>query len=92
MTVEKDFGNDHYNELEIGGYPILEKIVVRKNALQHVKSLKISNNQLLKSIQIENGDEFEGNEYGALCYVKSLILDSIHCFPVISRSSKPRIN
>ena len=55
---ELEIGENCYNEirdeLDISDYPYLEKIVVKKNSLQNVKALRISNNERLKSIDIHD--------------------------------------
>ena len=56
MIIEEEFGNDYYGNLLIKNYPNLEKIVVKKNSLQNLKSLKICNNEKLKTIEIEDSD------------------------------------
>ena len=68
MIIGEEFGNDYYGNLMIENYPNLEKIVVKKNSLNNLKSLKICNNEQLKTIEIEDG---------ALCYVKNVIFESI---------------
>ena len=62
------------DDLVIENYPNLEKIVVKKNSLQNLKSLKICNNDKLKTIEIEDGEEWEE---GAFSNVKNLIIESI---------------
>ena len=68
MIIEKEFGNDYYGNLVIENYPHLEKIVVKKKSLMNLNSLKICNNDKLKTIEIEDG---------ILCNVKNVIIDSI---------------
>ena len=74
MIIEEEYGNDWKDDLVIENYPNLEKIVVKKNSLQNLNSLKICNNEQLKTIEIENGDD-ELN--GAFRNVKNLIIESI---------------
>ena len=59
----------------IENYPNLEKIVVKKNSLMNLNSLKICNNERLKTIEIEDGDFMRGN--GAFKNVKNVIIESI---------------
>ena len=73
MIIEEEFGNDYYGNLVIENYPNLEKIVVKKNSLQNLNSLKICNNEKLKTIEIEDGDWREG----AFMNVKNVIIESI---------------
>ena len=55
MIIEERFGNDYFGNLVIENYPNLEKIVVKKNSLKNLNSLKICNNEKLKTIEIEDG-------------------------------------
>ena len=73
MIIEEGFGNDYYGNLVIENYPNLKKIVVRSFSLMNLKSLKICNNEKLKTIEIEDGDS--GN--GAFWNVKKVIIESI---------------
>ena len=75
MIIEEEFGNDYYGNLVIENYPNLEKIVVKKNSLQNLNSLKICNNEKLKTIEIEDGEEWKEN--GAFWNVKNVIIESI---------------
>ena len=69
------------DDLLIENYPNLEKIIVKKNSLANLNSLKICNNEKLKTIEIEDGKEWEedGKWYnnGALYYVKNVTIESI---------------
>ena len=71
MIIEEDFGNDYYGNLVIENYPNLEKIVV-KDSLQNLNSLKICNNDKLKTIEIQDSDR----DNGALHNVKNVIIES----------------
>ena len=81
MIIEEEYGNDYYGNLVIENYPNLEKIAVKKWALNNLKSLKICNNEKLKTIEIEDGKEWEedGKWYNnsALFYVKNVTIESI---------------
>ena len=68
MIIESSFGNDYFGNLVIENYPNLEKIVVKKYSLKNLNSLKICNNEKLKTIEIE--------DY-AFEYVKNVIIESI---------------
>ena len=74
MIIEEGFGNDYYGNLVIDNYPNLQSIVVKKNSLQNLNSLKICNCEKLKTIEIEDGDS--GND-AALHNVKNVIIESI---------------
>ena len=67
MIIEEGFGNDYYGNLRIENYPNLQSIIVKKNSLQNLNSLKICNCEKLKTIEIE--------EWGLL-KVKNLIIES----------------
>ena len=73
MIIEERFGNDYYGNLVIENYPNLEKIVVNKNSLKNLNSLKICNNEKLKTIEIEDGNA----DNGAFFLVKNVIFESI---------------
>ena len=74
MILEEEFGNDYYGHLVIENYPNLEKIVVKKNSLKNLNSLKICNNEKLKTIVIEDGKEWFN---GAFYNVKNVIIEGI---------------
>ena len=74
MIIEEEFGNDYFGNLVIENYPNLEKIVVKKNSLKNLNSLKICNNEKLKTIEIENGEDWNS---GALYNVNNVIIESI---------------
>ena len=61
------------DDFVLSGYPHLEKIVVKKNSLQNLNSLKISNNELLKNIEIEDGSSFDDS--GSFSNVKTVIIE-----------------
>ena len=81
MIIEEGFGNDYFGNLMIENYPNLEKIVVKKNSLNNLKSLKICNNEKLKTIEVEDGEEWEEDgewfNNGAFHNVKNVIIESI---------------
>ena len=47
--------------VDIVNLPSLDSIVVKKNSMMNVESLKICNNEQLKTIHFENGDMIENN-------------------------------
>ena len=62
------------DDLVIQNYPNLQSIVVKKNTLKNLNSLKICNCEKLKTIETEDG----GNLYeGAFYNVKNVIIESI---------------
>ena len=66
--IINDVSDNYYKELSLTDFPKLEVIEVRKNALQNLDVLKISNNKNLKTIIIE--------DY-ACKNAKTVIIDSI---------------
>ena len=73
MIIEEEYGNDYYSNLIIQDYPNLESIIVKKNSLKYLNSLKICNCDKLKTIEIEDGYWNEG----AFHNVKNVIIESI---------------
>ena len=68
------------NDLEICNYPYLEQIVVKENSFKHLNLLKICNNELLKIIEIENG---EWDDNSTFRNVKNVIFESISRYLMI---------
>ena len=68
MIIEEDFGNDYYGDLIIENYPNLQSIVVKKNSLKKLNSLKICNCEKMKTIKIEDN---------AFSNVKNVVIKSI---------------
>ena len=54
MIIEEGFGNDYYGNLIIQNYLNLQSIVVKKDSLRNLNSLKICNCEKLKIIEIED--------------------------------------
>ena len=75
MIIGEGCFDEVKDDLVIENYPNLEKIVVKKTALQNLNSLKICNNEKLKTIEIEGGEEWNNN--GAFHNVKNVIIESI---------------
>ena len=75
MIIGEGCFNEVKDDLVIENYPNLEKIVVKKNSLKNLNSLKICNNEKLKTIEIEDGNEWK--EVGAFWNVKNVIIESI---------------
>ena len=73
MIIEEGFGNDYYGNLIIQNYPNLQSIVVKNYSLMNLNSLKICNCEKLKTIEIEDGDWYNG----AFNNVKNVIIESI---------------
>ena len=68
MIIESEFGNDYFGNLIIQNYPNLQSIIVKKNSLNFLNSLKICNCEKLKTIETENR---------AFYKVKNVIIESI---------------
>ena len=75
MIIEEDYGNDYFGNLVIDNYPNLQSIIVKKNSLQNLNSLKICNCEKLNIIEIEDGELEEKN--GTFNNVKKVIIESI---------------
>ena len=73
MIIQEEFGNDYFGNLVIENYPNLEKIVVKSDSLKNLKSLKICNNEKLKTIKVKDGTLW----YCALRNVENVIIESI---------------
>ena len=74
MVIGEGCFNGIKDDLLIENYPNLEKIVVEKRSLSNLNLLKICNNEKLKTIEIEDSEEWEE---GAFQNVKNVIIDSI---------------
>ena len=78
MIIKSGFGNDYYGNLLIENYPNLQSIIMKKNSLRNLKSLKICNCEKLKTIEIEDGEDGDRwNKRCALFNVKDVIVESI---------------
>ena len=81
MAINEESGNFCYGNLVIENYPNLQSIVVKKNALKNLRSLKICNCEKLKTIEIEDGDGWKENGIwytnGAFSTVDDVIIESI---------------
>ena len=56
LVIKKRCGNELKIDLKICGFENLKKLIVKKNSLQNLNSLVISNNSELESIEIEDGE------------------------------------
>ena len=84
MNIEEDFGNDYFGDLIIKNYYSLESIYINNNSLQNLNSMKICNNSELKTIEVENGEEWEDN--GVWC--SSGVGRNITCLRIESNNKK----
>ena len=73
MIIEEGYGNDYYGNLIIQNYPNLQSIIVKNYSLKNLNSLKICNCEKLKTIEIEDGDRWDG----AFKNVKNVFIESI---------------
>ena len=78
LVIDEGCGNEMKDGLELCGFENLESIVVKKGSLKNLKSLKISNNPLLKSIETEDGDDAwsHSSNAGAFLNVKNVTITS----------------
>ena len=71
----------HIKDFQICDLPNLESINIKKESLQNINLLAICNNQLLKTINIEDGTRYcnygEIENHYNLFYVKELRIESI---------------
>ena len=89
MIIEERFGNYYFGNLVIDNYPNLQSIIVKKNSLNNLNSLKICNCEKLKIIDIEDSDRKEDGVFGN---VKNVIIDStFHIIIILILSSKSTI-
>ena len=81
LIVNENSLNNLNGDLILSGFDNLEKIIVKKSSLQNLNLLKICNCEKLKSIVVQDGEEWEddGNVYsdGAFENVKNVIIESI---------------
>ena len=80
LVIEEGCGNELKIDLKICGFDNLKKLIVKKNSLQNLNSLVISNNSELESIETEDGSSWdEKNEsfYAPFENVKSVEISSI---------------
>ena len=80
LVIEEGCGNDWTIDLNLCGFENLKKLVIKKNSLKNLNSLKISNNKELEIIKVEGGED-EQKYYiqnsGACCSVKNITIESI---------------
>ena len=72
ICVATNCCNEMKECIEISDYPYLKSLVVKKDSLKYVKSLKVSDNPMLKSIWIGGG-----YTSGAFYYTTSVSLSSL---------------
>ena len=73
MIIGYRYGNGYFGNLLIENYPNLQSIVVKKESLMNLNSLKICNCEKLKMIEIEDG--YWGEH--VFKNVKNVIIESI---------------
>ena len=81
IVIEEGCGNELETNVMICGYKNLKKIVIKKNCMKNLNSLTISNNSILESIEIEDGNSEKNNNdsksIGACYKVKNVEISSI---------------
>jgi len=56
LIIGENSLNNSSNALEISSFPYLEELVIHKNSLNNIQSLKITDNPVLKVIEVESGN------------------------------------
>ena len=96
LIIEEGCGNDLKIDLSLSGFDNMESLIVKRDSLKFLKSLIISKNDKLKTIQTEKGNTWnEKNKsyQSAFENVNTVEITSIGIeFLIIGRSSKPRDN
>ena len=77
LVIDEGCGNEFKGDLKLCGFGYLEKLVVKKKSLQNAKSLQISDNAVLKSIETEGFEESSFSSSGAFHFVKSVVISSM---------------
>ena len=81
LVIGEGCMNEWKDDLVIENYSNLEKIVVKKKSLENLNSLKICNNERLKTIEIKDGERWEEDGawfiYCAFENVNNVIIESI---------------
>ena len=85
MVIEWDVCNDMRGDVVIEGLNCLRSILVRRNSMQNLNSLKICNCELLEKIEVSDGYMFINN--GAFMNVKSVEISSLLDLIQLIRSS-----
>ena len=80
LMIDERCGNEFKGDLSLCGFDYLERIVVKKNSFQNVNCLKISDNSVLNSIEIEGGMINNEGFTGSFVDVKSVTISS--CFVI----------
>ena len=71
--------NETSEVIEICNYSNLEKLVLRKNTFQEVTTLRICKNEQLKTIEVEDSDEWETIMSNGACFdVNSIVIEGSH--------------
>ena len=74
MVIEEGVCNNMRGDVVIDGLNCLRSILVKKNSMKNLNSLKICNCELLEKIEVSDGDW--GNN-GAFMNVKSVEISSL---------------
>ena len=80
LVIEEGCGNELKIDLKICEFDHLKKLKVKKNSLQNLNSLVISNNDELESIEIDDGEPYDKENqtwYAPFENVKTVEISSI---------------
>ena len=86
MIIGKGCGNDLEKYVRICEFSCLERLNVQRNSLKNVNSLVISNNPLLKSIEID-----DSYDTGAFCNVKSVKIEGLYMIMIHYNVDLPQL-
>ena len=76
LVIDEECGCYYDGDLRLCGFVNLERIVVKKNSFQNVNSLEISDNSVLRSIEIEVGEWRDDGWSGSFSNVKTVLITS----------------
>ena len=77
LEIAEDACNDMTDDLVISGFTNLRSIVVKKDAMKNLNSLKICDCDVLESIIVEDGSGWDdGTFHAPFMNVKSVIITS----------------
>lgn len=68
LVIDKGYGNDIRIDLLLAGFSNLEKLIIKQNSLKNVKSLKLSDNPVLTTLDINDS---------CFCKAESVTIESM---------------
>ena len=84
LVINEDACNELETDLVLSGFSNLETLVIKKNTFSNLNSFKICNNEKLREIDIEDGEEWQVDDQlyadGSFWYVDTVVIESIVCF------------